>query len=842
MVPALLNLKPENMKTKYLTALAVILLALPSFSQTLTELAVPRFFGSKSSGSSNNTRTPFGVCLRIDGLLPNTVYDVKGGIGLATDPATTFGAGNIWDGAAFSSSRLTAAFTTDAAGSSGPFWLFFQPTGNSARFDAGQIHNIRIGYAVTGATIPGVPAYVGTRTLTALDIAVNQRTATGSDDGAFIRGSALPSASGLYVLFYDNTAGTGDPLFIYQVRQAVPVQTSGQSDLPATIGEIYLQGGNSAAGDYPAVIPTGSNNPAGVRRVEARNPDFSVFAYNTDDDGIWPGGGNTAGAVRREVVVLTNTDAPLVPDVPTPPVVLTDTLVTVVTYDSVVSGGKVTADGGDSVTWMGLCWSTDTLPSVTGQYTSVPGDTGSFTAAMTGLLPDTVYHFRAFATNSAGTAYGTDRTFMTPCEPYLPVSGFWADDTTIYTGDTVNFFDATIHCPDTWNWSFVGGIPMSSPVPNPTGIVFNFPGAFNICLTTSNINGTHTLCRHGYITVTEYVIPKIVITEIMYNPPESGTDSLEFIELYNNDTVTLNMQDFYFSEGITYTFPDLDLNPGGYVVLGKNDSAIWNTFGITAMKWTSGSLTNGGELIRLKDCFGNTVDSVQYDDNEPWDPLCNGGGYSLELCDPGSDNALAENWRRAIGFAAVNAEGDSIWAHPSEGCLFLPVAAFIAGDTLVMEGDSVQFTSVSTGSPLTFEWVFEGGTPGIYEGEFPPAVHYPGSGSWDVSLKVTNLAGEDILVRNDMISVGEYTGLASDQTIFSVFPNPAGGGQFRMTFRQSSHYRITLRSVTGQVISETCTQRTYDETVRCDLAPALYFISVVNLETGAMGVQKLVIR
>src|SRR5690606_18090272 len=28
--------------------------------------------------------------------------------------------------------------------------------------------------------------------------------------------------------------------------------------------------------------------------------------------------------------------------------------------------------------------------------------------------------------------------------------------------------------------------------------------------------------------------PAIVITEIMYNPPESGTDSLEFIELYNN--------------------------------------------------------------------------------------------------------------------------------------------------------------------------------------------------------------------------------------------------------------------------------------------------------------------
>jgi PKD repeat protein len=159
-----------------------------------------------------------------------------------------------------------------------------------------------------------------------------------------------------------------------------------------------------------------------------------------------------------------------------------------------------------------------------------------------------------------------------------------------------------------------------------------------------------------------------------------------------------------------------------------------------------------------------------------------------------------------------------------------------------MEGDSVLFTSISTGSPITFEWVFEGGAPGEYDGEFPPAVVYSESGSYDVSLKVTNLAGEDILVMNDMINVGEYTGLASCQTIFSVFPNPASGGLFRMKFRRSSHYSITLRSVTGQVISETGTLRTLDETIRCDLVPALYFISVVDLETGAAGIQKLVVR
>ena len=32
-------------------------------------------------------------------------------------------------------------------------------------------------------------------------------------------------------------------------------------------------------------------------------------------------------------------------------------------------------------------------------------------------------------------------------------------------------------------------------------------------------------------------LPDILITEIMYNPAESGTDSTEYIEIYNNKTI-----------------------------------------------------------------------------------------------------------------------------------------------------------------------------------------------------------------------------------------------------------------------------------------------------------------
>lgn len=44
------------------------------------------------------------------------------------------------------------------------------------------------------------------------------------------------------------------------------------------------------------------------------------------------------------------------------------------------------------------------------------GANGSFYSDITGLSPNTTYHFRAYATNSYGTTYGSDKTFVTNTE------------------------------------------------------------------------------------------------------------------------------------------------------------------------------------------------------------------------------------------------------------------------------------------------------------------------------------------------------------------------------------------------------------------------------------------
>ena len=92
---------------------------------------------------------------------------------------------------------------------------------------------------------------------------------------------------------------------------------------------------------------------------------------------------------------------------------LTTTAVTEITINSATSGGIITKDGGAAVTARGVCWGTTTNPTVTGSHTTDDKGTGSFTSEITGLTPNTLYHVRAYATNSAGTAYGNEVTFTT---------------------------------------------------------------------------------------------------------------------------------------------------------------------------------------------------------------------------------------------------------------------------------------------------------------------------------------------------------------------------------------------------------------------------------------------
>jgi hypothetical protein len=101
--------------------------------------------------------------------------------------------------------------------------------------------------------------------------------------------------------------------------------------------------------------------------------------------------------------------------------VLTTSALFEITTVSATSGGNISSDGGGSVTARGVCWSTVANPTIT-LTTKTSDGTGSgvFTSNITGLTAGTLYHVKAYATNSAGTAYGADITFTTGITVVVP--------------------------------------------------------------------------------------------------------------------------------------------------------------------------------------------------------------------------------------------------------------------------------------------------------------------------------------------------------------------------------------------------------------------------------------
>jgi uncharacterized protein (TIGR02145 family) len=92
---------------------------------------------------------------------------------------------------------------------------------------------------------------------------------------------------------------------------------------------------------------------------------------------------------------------------------LTTSVITAVTTTTASSGGNISGDGGGAITARGICWGTSQNPTIANSKTTDGTGTGSFTSSITGLAPATVYYVRAYATNSAGTAYGNQLTFTT---------------------------------------------------------------------------------------------------------------------------------------------------------------------------------------------------------------------------------------------------------------------------------------------------------------------------------------------------------------------------------------------------------------------------------------------
>jgi hypothetical protein len=258
----------------------------------------------------------------------------------------------------------------------------------------------------------------------------------------------------------------------------------------------------------------------------------------------------------------------------------------------------------------------------------------------------------------------------------------------------------------------------------------------------------------------------------------------EWIELYNRSGAVVDLSDWSLEGGVAYDFaPGTTLGAGDYLVLAKDASALGGKHpGIDIVGNLSGKLSNSGESLILRDENRNPVDQVRYYDSGKWHNAADGGGSSLELRDPDSDNSVAGAWSPSNETARSEwqtftyeevAVNDGIGNNTYHEFLIalLDAGEFLLDDVSVVENGSIEF--IQNGD-------FEGDTLGSTAEKWR-AVGTHGSHGKTIVVTDPDDAGNQCL---HVVATGPTEDKHNKlETTFASNERVAPGQTYRITFR-----------------------------------------------------------
>lgn len=383
----------------------------------------------------------------------------------------------------------------------------------------------------------------------------------------------------------------------------------------------------------------------GVCWATTANPDISgshttdgagtgIFTSNLD--GLTPGltyyvrayATNSAGTGYGNEVIFAATAA-------TTATVTTKT-VSDPSFNSALGGGNVTDDGGDLITAKGVCWSIRTEPLVTGPHTTDGAGTGTFDSNITGLLPGTTYYARAYATNSKGTSYGNEVTFVTAVT-FATVSTSTVPEPNVYNalgGGTITT--------DGGDPATIRGVCWST-APEPTVVDSHTTNGTGIGAFESNITG---------------LVPATTYYVRAYATNSKGT---------------------VYGEAVSFTtlLGDYDLNSYRFVKIGEQ---VWMSENLATTKLYDG--TPIANLTVAADWESASVPAYAwYSNNEALYKLTYGALYnwqavaSNKLCPEGWHVPTEADWNILITYVGgvdaaggkLKQAGTALWLSPNTG-------------------------------------------------------------------------------------------------------------------------------------------------------------------------------
>ena len=197
----------------------------------------------------------------------------------------------------------------------------------------------------------------------------------------------------------------------------------------------------------------------------------------------------------------------------------------------------------------------------------------------------------------------------------------------------------------TWTGTYFNGLPVPVTAEPLAGYRFDrWSGSHTGSERTISVNPADAVSLVAHFEPDATDPAALVINEVHYNP--AGLSG-EWIEIVNAGPSIVQTENWTLADSTgAFVLPSRALEPGGLMVACQDPTAFSRAYGgrECAGPWPF-RLSNGGEVVWLRDPAGAMADSVAYRDIPPWPSEADGGGRSLELIDPSSDNAQASSWR-----------------------------------------------------------------------------------------------------------------------------------------------------------------------------------------------------
>ena len=169
-----------------------------------------------------------------------------------------------------------------------------------------------------------------------------------------------------------------------------------------------------------------------------------------------------------------------------------------------------------------------------------------------------------------------------------------------------------------------------------------------------------SLCLGTLLGTQTTTAEQVIFTEIHYNAQVGQPD---FLEVANNTGTPFDMGQWYFSDGIDYTFPDFNSGDTAAHIFKQFETILVSPVDAATLRAAypdipattrifgpyTGSLSNSGETVTLNDKNGVVMTTVDYNDGGKWPAAADGTGHTLTRI---NNNLKQGEWRNWMSSAA----------------------------------------------------------------------------------------------------------------------------------------------------------------------------------------------